>query len=105
MPIQLTIWERRDGGSRETIANTILEVCRIFRKEKGITSSRFYWSGTEAIVHLTEGETAALNNRGQSSPVDATRLTFTLADNARQTLSIRLMEPRASAETYRSAGR
>jgi hypothetical protein len=47
MAIQLYIWERRDSGSRETMGNTALELCRIIRKRKGINSARFYWAGSE----------------------------------------------------------
>ena len=105
MPIQLSVWERRDNGDRETMGNTAVELCRIVRKRDGITSSRFYWSGSENIVVLTEGETAALDAPQQGAPADYLRLAFVLADNARLTLSMRLGEPRQALETYRQAGR
>jgi hypothetical protein len=108
MPIQLVIWERRDNGNREIMANSALELCRIIRKREGITSSRFYWSGSEAVVFLTEGEAVALNAplAGlEAVPADYTRLGFVLADNARQTLNMRLAEPRAADASYRAAGR
>jgi hypothetical protein len=105
MPIQLTIYERRDNGSREVMGNTAVEACRIIRKLKGITSSRFYWTGTESIVFLTEGEAAALNTIAQVVGADYWRLGFTLADNARVTLNMRLADPRESLQTYRAAGR
>ncbi|MBI4764317.1 MAG: hypothetical protein HY787_06910 [Deltaproteobacteria bacterium] len=56
MPIQLTIWERRDKGRRETMENKAFELCRLRRKSGGITSARFYWSGSDEIVFLVEGE-------------------------------------------------
>lgn len=63
MPIQLSVWERRDNGDRETMGNIALELCRITRRLKGITSSRFYWYGSESIVFLNEGEAAAFSSR------------------------------------------
>jgi hypothetical protein len=105
MPIQLTIYERRDNGDREAMGNAALEACRIARKREGITSARFYWTGTETVVFLFEGEAAALNAPFTAAPADATRLAFTLADNARMTLNIRLAEPRDAVQTYRAAGR
>ena len=105
MPIQLSVYERRDSGDRETMGNTALELCRMTRKLKGITSSRFYWVGSESIVILTEGETAALNAPASAYPAGSARLAFTLADNARMTLSMRLAEPRDAVQSYRRAGR
>ena len=105
MSIEIQIWERRDGGSRETMGNTALEVCRILRKSEGINSARFYWSGTEEIVFWVEGETAALDTPNQKTLADYIRLGFILADNAKQTLSKRLMDPREGLQTYRTAGR
>jgi hypothetical protein len=105
MSIQLTVYERRDNGDREVMGNTALELCRIMRRLKGITSARFYWYGTESVVFLAEGETAALNTVGQAAPADYFRLGFVLADNARVTLNMRLVDPRESIQTYRAAGR
>jgi dsDNA-binding SOS-regulon protein len=107
MPIQLGVWERRDNGNREALGNAAFEMCRIYRKVKGITSCRYYWSGTERIVFLSEGETAALNN--PAYPADqlakVSQLSFTIADNAKATLSLRLAEPRDAVVSYRAAGR
>jgi hypothetical protein len=105
MAIQLSIWERRDGGSRETMGNMALELCRIIRKAKGITSARFYWSGVDEIVMMAEGEAAALDMPAQATLGDYARAGFTLADNARMTLNKRLIDPRAGVENYRIAGR
>lgn len=87
------------------MGNTALETCRIARKGKGITSSRFYWSGTETVVFLFEGGAAALDAPFTAAPADSAGLAFTLADNARVTLNIRLTDPRESLQTYRAAGR
>jgi hypothetical protein len=105
MPIQLNIWERRDGGDRVTMGNTALELCRIIRKRKGITSARFYWSGMDEIVFMAEGEAAALDTPAQDTLAELGRLGFILADNARITLNKRLIDPRAGVENYRTAGR
>jgi hypothetical protein len=105
MPIQLNILERRDGGSRETMGNTALELCRLVRKNKGITSARFYWSGSEDIVFWVEGEASALDNPDPATLADYSRLLFTLADNARMTLTKRLADQKTSLQTYRNAGR
>lgn len=105
MAIQLSIWERRDSGSRETMGNTALELCRILRKRKGINSARFYWSGSEEIVFLAEGEEAALNNPEQITLADLARLAFLMADHARLTVNKRLMDPRTGFQNYQRAGR
>lgn len=105
MAIQLSIWERRDSGNRETMGNTALELCRLSRKREGITSARFYWSGPEEIVFWVEGETTALDTPAQGNLADYARLGFLLSDHARMSLNKRLMDPRAGVENYRVAGR
>ena len=105
MPIQLSIWERRDNGDREVMGNTALAICRFERTTNGITSAKFYWSGSERIVFLTEGEGPALSGIGESYPPDYYKAGFVLADNARVTMNLRLTDPRESLETYRAAGR
>jgi hypothetical protein len=105
MSIQIMIWERRDSGSRETMGNTALELCRIIRKRKGISSARFYWAGSEEIVFLSEGEESAFGTSDLMTEGDYARLGFILADNARLTLNKRLMDPRTGAQNYRIAGR
>jgi hypothetical protein len=105
MAIQLSIWERRDNGSRETMGNTALELCRIIRKRKGINSARFYWAGSEEIVFLAEGEESAIGTSELMTEADYARLGFILADNARLTANKRLMDPRTGVQNYRTAGR
>ena len=105
MPIQLQIWERRDSGKREIMANTALELCRITRKMQGITSARYYWSGSEDIVFIVEGDTDAFNTTPEKVPADYAKFGFILADHARQTLIKRLMDPKTGAQNYNKAGR
>ncbi len=105
MPIQLAIWERRDNGRRETMGNVAFELCRLRRKSMGISSARFFWSGPDEIVFLVEGETAALDAPDLKILADYAWLGFILADQARQTLNKRMIDPRTALETYRSAGR
>lgn len=105
MAIQLSIWERRDGGNRETVGNMALELCRITRKREGINSARFYWAGPDEIVFVVEGEAAALETPAQADLANYARVGFALADNARMTLNKRLIDPRAGVENYRVAGR
>ena len=105
MPIQLSVWERRDNGRRETMGNIALELCRLRRKSEGITSARFYWSGSEEIVFWVEGDAAAIDTLDQKTLADYAWLGFILADHARLTLTKRLSEPREALQTYRTAGR
>ena len=105
MPISIGIWERRDNGDREAMGNTALELCRIIRRRDGITSARFYWSLSETMVFLIEGEAVALDTPGQAAPAEYSRAGLAFADNARQVLNIRLAEPREALGTYRAAGR
>ncbi|HEY41268.1 MAG TPA: hypothetical protein G4O18_05355 [Dehalococcoidia bacterium] len=105
MPIEISIWERRDNGDREVMGNTSVELCRIVRGRDGIRSAKFYWSGSERVVSIIEGETEALNAPATAAPADYARLAFTLADNARNLMTLRLGEPRDALQTYRAAGR
>ena len=107
MPIQFQVWERRDSADRNALGNAALDLCRANRAIEGIRSNRFYWSGADAVVFLTDGETAALNDLGDNAKItaDQARAIFTLSDLAKATLSMRLAEPRAGEETYRRAGR
>jgi len=93
MPIQLTVWERRDA----------LDWCRLLRARDGIRSSRFYWLGADNIIILTEGETAALN--AEDTRPELARAGFTLSELARATTNWPLGDARAGEETYRRAGR
>ena len=107
MAIQLQVWERRDSADRNALGNAALDLCRASRATEGIRSSRFYWNGADAVVFLTDGETAALDALADGAKVsaDQARALFTLSDLAKATLSMRLAEPRAGEETYRRAGR
>ena len=105
MPIQLSILERRDSGSRETMGNAALELCRILRKRKGINSAKFYWYGPDEIVFLVEGEATALDNPDPATLADYSKVLYTLADHGRMSMNKRLIDPKAGLESYRSAGR
>ena len=102
MPIQLMVCEHRDNADRMELGNAALAVCRSIRAKEGISSSRFYWYLTDTVVILTEGEASALD-----SPADAeyARAGFELADLAKLTMNLRLIDPRTGMETYQSAGR
>lgn len=78
MPIQFQVWERRDSADRIGLGNAALDLCRPSRAIEGIRSSRFYWNGADAVVFLTDGETAALNDLGDSAkvPADQARALF-----------------------------
>ena len=104
MPYRLMIFERRDNASREEMANTALAICKGMKKVDGINSAKFYWSGLDNIVFLTEGTMEALNSGGGNNP-DIIKLAFDLSDLTKQTMNILLAEPRAGEEAYRSAGR
>ena len=103
MPIQLTVFERRDNADRDALGNAALALCRAVRARDGIRSSRFYWIGADNIAILTEGEAAALDAEDTRPELD--RALFALTDLARGTTSWRLLEPRAGVEAYRRAGR
>jgi hypothetical protein len=105
MPISISIYERRDNGDREVMGNSAVELCRIVRGRDGIRSAKFYWSGTERIVFITDGEAEALNNPYTAAPADALRVGFAIVDNAREVMTLRLAEPRDAQQSYRTAGR
>ncbi|MBW1711077.1 MAG: hypothetical protein JRJ73_14555 [Deltaproteobacteria bacterium] len=64
MPIQLVVWERRDGADRVDLGNAALAWCRAARAVEGVHSSKFYWYGPDTIVFLTEGETVTFDAPG-----------------------------------------
>ena len=105
MPYRLFMFERRDNGDRNDMAMAALGWCRAIRKTAGINSAKFYWSGTESIGILLEGEGPALNspNAGMD-PADG-KFGFDLGDNARMTNDIQLAEAKAGEETAKAAGR
>jgi hypothetical protein len=103
--IQLTFLERRDSGSRETMGNAAIEMCRIVRKRKGINSAKFYWYGPDEIVFWVDGEATALDNPDPATLADYNRVVYTLADHALMSVNKRLIDPRAGVENYRIAGR
>ena len=105
MPIQMSIWERRDSADRRALAEKALELCRIAKAREGMRSARFFWYMVDTIVFLFEGEAKALDNPGAAAPADYARVAFEFADMARFTLNWRLAEPRAGEESYRAAGR
>jgi hypothetical protein len=104
MTIQLNIFERRDIGRRETMGIEAFELCLLRRKSTGITSVRFFWSESDEIVFLVEGETAALDAPDQKLSADYAWIGFIPADQARHILNKRLIDPRAGLETYRMPG-
>jgi hypothetical protein len=107
MAIQISIWERRDNGSREIMGSIALELCRILRKKSGINSARFYWAGSEEIMFLCEGEESALDSipRVLDWGPEYAKLAFALADIARLTLNKQLITPQTAAQNYQLAGR
>ena len=102
MPIQIMVCERRDNADRMELGNAALAACRSIRARAGISSSRFYWYLTDTVVILTEGEASALDAPGDA---EYARTGFELTDLARVTINMRLVDPRAGVETYKSAGR
>ena len=102
MPIQLTIYERRDNGSREAMGNSALGLCRTARKREGITSARYYWTG-DSIAFLYEGEADALNNPYTEAQQEYGRAAFVLMDNARLTLNSRLIDARDALQMQRTS--
>lgn len=110
MPMQLQIWERRQNGDRELMANAALFFCRAARQTKGIASARFYWSGTERLVVLSQGEDSALSAPFSGFTGDRNQLmkyTYDIQDHIKVAFSIRLTEPNAEGvvEGYKAAGR
>jgi|SaaInl7_200m_RNA_FD_contig_21_1864107_length_752_multi_12_in_0_out_0_2 hypothetical protein len=102
MPIQLVIVERRDNADREELGNAAFAACKAARAQEGIISSRFFWSGADNIVFLTEGSADALD---APAGAEASKATFEISDRARVTTTMRLLDPRAGVENYRKAGR
>ena len=105
MPFRFYMFERRDNADRTAIANNALALCRAIRETNGINSAKFYWSGLDHIALLIDGENTALNAPGSGNPNQAAKAAFDLSDVTRQTMDIRLAEPRLGEEAYRSAGR
>ena len=97
MPIQFSVYERRDNGDRDEMAKAALEICRISRKTQGITSARYYWTG-DSIAFITEGESTAINKIATTDQKNYYRAAFILMDNTRTTLNLNLQEPREAVQ-------
>lgn len=94
-------WDRRDGADRDRLGQTALAFCRALRSESGVEDARFYWSGIDSLVVLTQADSADVIT-GTPSPAVA-RATFALADLARQTVSETWLDARVGEQTYRAA--
>lgn len=102
MPIQLTICERRDNADRAEMGNTAFALCKAMRARDGISSSRYFWHNADTIVFWSEGTSEALDAQDGAEFMQAA---FALADLARVTSNLKLMDPQAGVENYRMAGR
>jgi hypothetical protein len=106
MPYRMYMWERRDNGDRNIMAVSSLTACRIMRKTDGISSAKFYWVGLDSIAMLVEGTNEALNTPfAGSAPGEAAKSNFDMADNARFTMDIRLIDAKAGEDAAKNAGR
>jgi hypothetical protein len=99
------MYERRDNGDRNDMAMAALGFCRALRKTDGINSAKYYWSGTDSIGILLEGEGPALSSPGAGIDPADVKFAFDLGDAARQTMDIQLSEAKAGEETAKAAGR
>jgi len=102
MPIQLTIFERRDNIERLNLGNAAFSLCKAIRAHDGIISSRYYWYGTDTVVIMTEGSAAALDSLDSAEVITAA---YNVTDLARMTTHWRLMDPQVGVENYQKAGR
>lgn len=105
MSYRFYMFERRDHAKHEDLANTALALCKGARQTKGITFAKFYWSGFDNIVFLIEGDNQALNAPFSGNPEANAKAGFDFMDLAKQTMDIRLADPKTSAEAFRMAGR
>ncbi|MFC1886776.1 hypothetical protein ACFLZM_06950 [Thermodesulfobacteriota bacterium] len=102
MPIDFSIWERRDGSDRRALGEAAFAFCRAIRSRDGIISSRFYWYRTDKVVFWTEGDEGAF---GAQPDAEIAKAGFALADLSREVMHCRFSEPRLGEEAYRTAGR
>jgi hypothetical protein len=99
----VTHWERRDGADREALGQAAFALCRATRQVDGVKSSRFFWTGPDQVVILSEANTMA--DFDQASKPDQAEAIFALSDLARATATERWIDPRDGTEAYRVAGR
>ena len=100
MPIDFSIWERRDGADRRALGEAAFAACRALRARDGILSSKFYWYRTDKVVFWTEGEEAAFAAQPDANLAQAY---FALADLSREIMHCRFSDPRTGEETYKKA--
>ena len=105
MSYRFFMFERRDNAKHEDLANAALALCRGARQTNGINSAKFYWSGFDNIVFLIEGDNQALNTPFAGNPEANAKAGFAFMDLAKQTMDIRLGDPKAGADAFRMAGR
>lgn len=99
----VTYWDRRDRADRAALGEAALSFCRATRQQDGVQACRFFWTGPDQVVVLTEAE--AMADLDQPPKPDQAQALFGLADLARQTATERWLDPRAGQEAYRVAGR
>lgn len=103
MAAQLTSWERRGPAERAEFGTRAFELCRAMRAQDGVTNCRFFWTGPDSIVVLTEAESQHVLDDPPKPEV--AQALFTLADLGRQTATQRWIDPRDGQDAYTIAGR
>jgi hypothetical protein len=102
MAAAVTRWERRDNADREKMAIAAMSLCRAMRTQ-GARASRFFWTGPDSMVVLTEADSAHFFD-DEPKP-EAAKALFALADLARGEGLERWIDPRDGEAAYRTAGR
>ena len=64
-------WDRRDGADRDRLGQAALAFCRALRSETGVQDARFYWSGVDSLVVLTDAVSAPGRFWAERSGADA----------------------------------
>lgn len=102
MPLEFTMWHRKDGADRNDLAFAALQVCRVLRGRDDVHSSRLFWQGWNDLAIVTEGEPTMRNGDGTPEPAMA-KATRELSDLADIAESYFMGEANRGQDAYKAA--
>lgn len=102
MPMQITMWHRKDVADRNDLAFAALQVCRVLRGQDDVENSRLFWQGWNDIAIVTEGEPSMRSQESGPEPAMA-KATRELADLADPVQQFWLGEAKRAFSAYEAA--
>lgn len=101
MSYTVSHWSRRSEADRDDLGEAALEWCNAARAYAGASTARFYWTGPDDLVTVTEVRSA--DPFETTPPPELTSAMLHLADKARRVREERWIAPGEGEERYRAA--